>query len=169
MPTMSGNKILLVMRHAKSSWKTNEPDERRPLSGRGTRDAVVAGQTLATYSPDVVWCSSALRAVQTWQCATLGGATSPDVRTAASLYGASGTALLETLRGTPGNARAALLIGHEPGVSDLITLLAASSPLLDEIEARFPTAAIAVLSHDRDWDELGQGTCSVDAFQVPRG
>ena len=34
------------MRHAKSSWRTNDPDVRRPLSARGTRDGVVAGQYL---------------------------------------------------------------------------------------------------------------------------
>jgi phosphohistidine phosphatase len=169
MPLMSGKRLLLVMRHSKSSWKTNEPDHRRPLSGRGTRDAVVAGQTLVTYSPDIVWCSSAARAVQTWQCAQLGGATSPDVRLTDDLYGASAAEMLATLRTTPASANTALLITHEPGASELISSLAVSSPLLADVEARFPTSAIAVLSHDMDWDELAPGTCSLLAFEIPRG
>ena len=166
---MSGNRILLVMRHAKSSWKTNEPDERRPLSGRGTRDAVVAGQTIARHTPAVVWCSSATRAVQTWQCAQLGGAACEDVRTEEALYGASAEQLLATLRTTPESVRTALLISHEPGLSDLISALSVESELLDEVEARFPTSAIAVLSLDRDWADLGPGACEVTAFEIPRG
>ena len=166
---MSGNRILLVMRHAKSSWKTNEPDERRPLSGRGTRDAVVAGQTLATRAPDIVWCSSATRAVQTWQCAQLGGASCEDVRVDEALYGASADEMLAALRTTPASATTALLISHEPGVSDLISCLSVDSELLDEVEARFPTSAIAVLSLAGEWADLGPDTCEVTAFETPRG
>lgn len=166
---MSGNRILLVMRHAKSSWKTNEPDERRPLSGRGTRDAVVAGQTLASSAPDIVWCSSATRAVQTWQCAQLGGAACGDVRIEEALYGASADELLAVLRTTPSTATTALLISHEPGVSDLISCLSVGSPLLDEVEARFPTSAIAVLGVNGEWADLSPGTCEVTAFEIPRG
>ena len=50
---------LVVMRHAKSSWKTNDADLNRPLSGRGTRDAVVAGQRLAGTRFDLVLISPA--------------------------------------------------------------------------------------------------------------
>ena len=49
---------LIVMRHAKSSWKTAEPDHRRPLSPRGVRDATVAGGILAGYRLDRVLSSS---------------------------------------------------------------------------------------------------------------
>ncbi len=166
---MSGTKNLLVMRHAKSSWKTNEPDPRRPLSGRGARDAVVAGATLASYAPDVVWCSAATRAQQTWQSATFGGASCSDVRIAEALYGATADAMIEVLRSTPGTARTVLLIAHEPGVSDLVATLAVPSPLLAEVEQRFPTGAIAALSLDGDWADLAPGTAALTAFRIPRG
>ena len=65
---------LIVMRHAKSSWKTAEPDHRRPLSPRGVRDATVAGGILAGYRLDRVLSSSSMRTRQTWQTAELGGA-----------------------------------------------------------------------------------------------
>lgn len=151
---MSGTKNLLVMRHAKSSWKTNEPDPRRPLSGRGARDAVVAGATLAQ---------------QTWQSATFGGASCSDVRIAEALYGATADAMIEVLRSTPGTARTVLLIAHEPGVSDLVATLAVPSPLLAEVEQRFPTGAIAALSLDGDWADLAPGTAALTAFRIPRG
>ena len=52
-------KTLIVLRHAKSSWQTAEADLRRPLSERGKRDAVTAGEILADYDLDVVLASSA--------------------------------------------------------------------------------------------------------------
>lgn len=166
---MPGNKMLLVMRHAKSSWKTNEPDPRRPLSGRGVRDAVVAGQTLAQYAPDVVWCSSAARAQQTWQSAQMGGATCPEVRVRDQLYGASADELLEVLRTSPASARTVLLIGHEPGVSDLVLSLAAPSALTAQVEVKFPTSGIAALTHSLDWDEMSPEHAQLIAFTIPRG
>lgn len=166
---MSGNRTLLVMRHAKSSWKTNEADARRPLSGRGTRDAVVAGRVLAAYSPDLVWCSSATRAVQTWEGAQLGGAQCGDVRVSDDLYAASGRDMLVRLQNTPASANTVLLIAHEPGLTDLISLLAVSSPLRSDIETRFPTSAIAVLTHSLDWDELAPGSCELTKYEIPRG
>ncbi len=166
---MPGTKNLLVMRHAKSSWKTNEPDARRPLSGRGTRDAVVAGATLAAYAPDVVWCSAATRAQQTWQSATFGGASCPDVRVTAALYGASAHGMLEVLRSTPAGTPTVLLIAHEPGVGDLVAALAAPSPLLTQVERRFPTGAIAALTFTGEWGDLTPGAAVLAAFRVPRG
>jgi phosphohistidine phosphatase len=166
---MPGTKNLLVMRHAKSSWKTNERDPRRPLSGRGTRDAVVAGATLASYAPDVVWCSAATRAQQTWQSATFGGASCGDVRVTDALYGATVDEMIEVLRSTPGAARTVLLIAHEPGVSDLVTTLAEASPLLAEVERRFPTGAIATLTFSGDWADLGPRSATLTAFRIPRG
>lgn len=166
---MSGNKILLVMRHAKSSWKTSEPDPRRPLSGRGTRDAVVAGQTLVQFSPDVVLCSSATRARQTWKCAEMGGASCSDVRFLDELYAASGDEMLDLVQTVPAECRTVLVIGHEPGVSDLVLDLAVASKLSADIESRFPTSAIAVLTHARSWADLAPATANLVAFKTPRG
>nr|NLI49592.1 histidine phosphatase family protein [Propionibacterium sp.] len=166
---MPGTKNLLVMRHAKSSWKTNEPDARRPLNGRGTRDAVVAGAELASYAPDVVWCSVATRAQQTWQSATFGGASCPDVRVSEALYGADARELLEVLRSSPADATTVLVIAHEPGVSELVEALAVPSPLLTQVVRKFPTGAFAALSFTGDWADLAPGTATLTAFRVPRG
>ena len=166
---MADPRTLVVMRHAKSSWRTSEPDFRRPLSERGTRDAVVAGQRFATLGLDVVICSAATRAQQTWQCLKLGGATCSDVRVEERLYGAWSSEVLELLRGVPADARTVLVIGHEPTLSELVTSLAVSSPLADTVADKFPTAAVAVLQHDLDWDELDLGTARLVSLEVPRG
>ncbi len=162
-------RTLVVMRHAKSSWRTNEPDIRRPLSERGTRDAVVAGQELAKLGLDVVLCSPATRARQTWQCLELGGVHCADVRIRDAIYQGWTPGYLDEVRALPGSARAALLIGHEPVVSDLVISLAVSSVLTERVEEKFPTGAVAILQHELDWDELGFGLARLVAFEVPRG
>lgn len=163
------SRTLVVMRHAKSSWKTNEPDVRRPLSARGTRDAVVAGQSLARIGIDAVLCSSAVRAQQTWQCLRMGGTTCGDVRVVERLYGASGDDVLAELRALPAETESVLLINHEPTVSDVVLRLAAPSSLTDAVADRFPTAGIAVLSFTGGWASLADGRAHLVSFQAPRG
>ena len=105
----------------------------------------------------------------TWQSATFGGASSPDVRVTEELYGASAEDMLAVLRSTPEEADSVLLIAHEPGVTDLVTALASSSPLLAQVEAKFPTAAIAVLTYSGSWADLAPGSAALTAFKIPRG
>ncbi|HHU39125.1 MAG TPA: histidine phosphatase family protein [Propionibacterium sp.] len=166
---MTRPRTIVVVRHGKSSWKTNDPDLRRPLSPRGTRDAVVAGQQLAPLGVDVVLVSPATRAQQTWQCLQMGGVSCDDVRTTDALYHAWTPEVVEVVRSLPDAAHTVFVIGHEPTLSHLIGTLAAPSPLMDDIEAKFPTSAIAVLTHDDDWSGVDEGACRLQAFEVPRG
>lgn len=163
------SRTLVVMRHAKSSWKTNEPDIRRPLSARGTRDAVVAGQALARLDLDLVLCSPALRAQQTWQCLRLGGAVCDDVRVVDRLYGATSDTVLDEVHHVADAVRHLLLVNHEPTVSDLVLRLARPSALTAEVDAKFPTAAMAVLRFEGSWSTLADGMASLLTFRVPRG
>lgn len=160
-------RTLVVMRHAKSSWKTNDADLFRPLSGRGTRDAVVAGQELSGTTFDVVLCSPAERVAQTWQCLELNGVAAQRVEIAESIYQGSTPELLRLLRALPPEAQRVLLLGHEPTVSDLVLTLSGASPLRERVERKFPTNALAVLTVKSPWEELE--TAELVAFEVPRG
>lgn len=166
---MTPPRTVIVVRHGKSSWKTNDPDIRRPLSPRGTRDAVVAGQQLAPLGVDVVLVSPATRAQQTWQCLQMGGVSCDDVRTTDALYHAWTPEVIEVLRALPAAAHTVVVIGHEPTLSDLVLTLSTTSPHTAAINDKFPTSAIAVLTHDGDWDELSPGLATLAAFEVPRG
>ncbi len=166
---MTGPRTIVVVRHGKSSWKTNDPDLARPLAARGTRDAVVAGQQLARLAFDVALVSPAARAQQTWQCLQMGGVSCSDVRTTEELYHAWTAEVIDVLRGLPAAARTVLVVGHEPTLSDLILTLSTTSPFTAAIADKFPTSAIAVLTHDGDWDDLAPGAAQLAAFEVPRG
>lgn len=158
-----------MLRHAKSSWETSAPDFRRPLAERGVRDGVVAGRLLATYPLDVVVCSAATRARQTWERAVVGGARCDDVRFEEDVYYGGTRGVLELLRALPESVGTALVVGHEPTVSDLVLRLAAEpSDLTDLIEDKFPTAAVAVLAVPGPWRELDDGSAVLTTFEVPR-
>lgn len=165
------SRTLVVMRHAKSSWKTNDADLLRPLSGRGTRDAVVAGQRLAGTRFDLVLVSPAARTRQTWDCLSMAGVSAAEVRVEDDLYHAWTQQVIEVLAAVPDEAHKVLLIGHEPTVSDLVLTLASDTGTADarRIEQKFPTSGIAVLTVPDRWDALAAGEADLVAFEVPRG
>ena len=162
-------KTLIVLRHAKSSWQTTEPDQRRPLSDRGERDAVAAGAILAGYQLDVVLASTATRVQQTWKRAQSGGASCSDVRTSEMIYHAWANELLAELHELDEAKVTALLIGHQPTLSDLIVGLSKPSGLTEKVAAKFPTCGLAVLTYRGAWKTLTDGKADLKRFEIPRG
>lgn len=160
---------LILMRHAKSSWTTGEADHRRPLSGRGVRDATAAGALLADFPIDRVLSSSSTRTRQTWARAEAGGARCSDVTFTDELYGAWTDTVIDLLRELDGSVGTALVLGHEPTMSSVIEVLAEPSELADEAVRHYPTSALAVLEFDCPWSELGGGAARLVRFEIPRG
>ncbi|PXY20719.1 SixA phosphatase family protein [Prauserella muralis] len=155
---------LVILRHAKSDWPEGVPDEQRPLAPRGHRDAPAAGRWLREHVPafDLVLCSPATRARQTWQLVRteLGG--DPELRQDERLYGATLTTLTSVVRELPDEAGTVLLVGHNPGLEDLVTALSG-----EECELR--TASIAVLTGSGSWAGVTPGWASLDHTAKPRG
>src|ERR1035441_6396578 len=85
---------LVLLRHAKSAWP-DLPDHDRPLAGRGRGDAPLMGRWLRDtgWIPDLVWCSTAERATQTWRLAAAELGADPPVSYEARMYGATGGGL----------------------------------------------------------------------------
>ncbi len=65
-------RTLLVLRHSKSAYPEGTADFDRPLAPRGLRDAVTLGTWIRDQGllPDLVVCSAAARARQTWELAS---------------------------------------------------------------------------------------------------
>ena len=125
---------LVVLRHGKSDWSTGLPDHERPLAPRGRRQAAGAGRWLAEHERiDVAVVSTAVRARTTWE---LAGLAVPDVRLEERVYAATGRALLRVVDEV--DADTVLLVGHNPGLEDLVALISGQ-------DVELPTAAIAVL------------------------
>ena len=171
---MADPRTLVLLRHAKSSWDSNEPDRERPLAPRGRRDAKAVGQYLADQGlrPDVVLCSTALRTRQTWDRAVKGGAEAGEVRYLDEVYDASVTELVGVLRDAPTEATSVLLLGHAPGIPRLMDYLAirrSDSAVWERAEQDFPTSALVVLTLDAAWSDVGEAVAELTDFEAPRG
>ena len=160
-PSSDTTRRLMLLRHAKSDWP-DVPDHDRPLAKRGRKDAPVVGRWLRDhgYLPDTVVCSTARRTRQTWELMAPALDGSPEVQFEPRAYAASAQTLLYLARELPGRCRAALLIGHNPGIEDLANSLAAPPPGEGAAWSpglRFPTAAVAVFEFAGDWPDLAPG------------
>jgi phosphohistidine phosphatase len=166
-------RVLYVARHAKSSWSHERLDDRsRPLSERGRRAAALVADAFSTRQihPALVLASPARRVQETVEALApvLGGATV--VRTDERIYGADVGDLLDVLREVPAEVPSVLLVGHNPGVEDLVLDLAGNdaSPLVARVEAKFPTGAVAVMRIEGPWLGLGAGGGVLDELILPR-
>jgi phosphohistidine phosphatase len=166
-------KRLVVLRHAKSDWPVGVADRDRPLGRRGQRDAPAAGRWIAEHVgvPDAVWCSPARRTKETWEllAAQLGG--SPPVEFDERIYEAGVSDLVEVLRETAKGSSSVLLVGHNPGVQELVLALAGGqrSEVQMLAETKFPTSGVALLDVNGPWRELAAGSARLADFAVPRG
>jgi|GEM_PF-41882 len=143
-------KRLILMRHAKSSWSDAAlADHDRPLSRRGERDArhVAPYFTQNELAVDLVLCSSALRAQQTW--GQLEKYLEPrfGVRVTRDLYMPSREDLVRCLKQAPAQAESVLVVGHNPSLEALaLALVRHGDPALRaRLMEKFPTAALCVL------------------------
>ena len=164
-------KRLLLMRHCKSDWAGDLPDEARPLNARGERAAHLMAAYIrqAGLTPDAILCSSAVRTRQTVSLLLDTLATDMPVTYLRSLYLASPNDILEAIAGVDSDIRCLMVIGHNPGLEDLALLATGdegSSARQDLIE-KFPTGGLAVIDFDAaDWSSVGVGTL-VD-FKKPK-
>lgn len=144
-------KTLLVLRHAKSSWKHPETsDHDRPLNKRGKRDAPRMGKLVAAerLRPDVIVSSTAKRARRTADEVAQHAGYKGAVQLDRHLYLASPDEIVDVLRAVAGGARRVMVVGHNPGLEDLVARLAGRSETL-------PTAALAEIRLSiRSWKEL---------------
>jgi phosphohistidine phosphatase len=166
---------LVLLRHAKSAWPEDVADHDRPLAGRGRRDAPAVGRWLreSGYVPDLVLCSTARRARETWQLAEEKLGSKPRTTLERRVYGAGPSELLDLARQTPADVRTLMIVGHEPTMRDLTLELAGTEPgedggrALERVRDKFPTAAIAVLDFRGDWAGLAPGQARLEEFAVP--
>lgn len=158
-------KTLLLMRHAKSSWKDADlADHDRPLNARGKTDAPRMGAWLhrAGYVPDRIMTSTAKRARATAKRVARACEHEGEVVQEKSLYMAGPEQMMTLLRGLPDALAIVLVIGHNPGMETLASRLAAR-PLA------MPTAAIAVLEVAAErWAELSAAVCTLRDYVEPR-
>lgn len=171
-------KTLSLLRHAKSSW--DDPVERdfdRPLNGRGHRAARRMGEWLKAEAPgfepafDLVLASPALRIRQTLEGVDAGMGGRLPAQFDKRIYMASAAGLFDLVRETAEPAAHLLLVGHNPGLEDLLLLATEGdpSPLRHEAGQKYPTAAFATIELPADrWADITEGGARLARFIRPR-
>ncbi|MDI1296095.1 MAG: histidine phosphatase family protein [bacterium] len=168
-------KRLTLLRHAKSDW--DDPVARdfdRPLNRRGGKAALLIGQFAKSKKMhfDTLVASPAVRVVQTLETFFQGYGETIDTRWDRRIYLASAPTLFDVVRDLPDSADNALLVGHNPGLEELILDLVAddgANPLREDVEIKFPTASLAVMDLAIDsWKDARENMASLVSFTRPR-
>ena len=150
-------KTLLLLRHAKSSWGDGDlADFDRPLNNRGRHDAPRMGQLLARHelTPDLIITSAARRAATTAELVAMAAEYAGDIQYTNELYLADPDTFLEVARETDDSVARLMLVGHNPGIEELVAALAGR-------DERMPTAALACFRLDIDhWRDLTDETAA---------
>jgi phosphohistidine phosphatase len=166
--------LLTVVRHAKSSW--GDPalaDFDRPLNKRGRHAARQIGEELRKrdFKFDLVLASPARRVKETLEGIEQGYGEALTVQFEPEIYDATESTLFELVRRIPERAHAPMLVGHNPGLQQLILALARDDPngLLDRVRAGLPTAAVALVEFPVPrWAEVMEGSGLIRELILPR-
>ena len=157
---------LLLIRHAKSSWKDDSLDDHeRPLNRRGERDSLSMARHLADGGEqlDVIFSSTATRALDFAQLISefTGFTLVPDL----TFYTFDADELLEILRSLPEDANSVAIVAHNPAITQVANRLGGAE--IDNV----PTAGIVALNCEIErWEQLGEDAdrCELDYFESPK-
>jgi len=161
---------LLLLRHGKSDWSAGKSDFHRPLKDRGKRGAQRMGVWLRQQElvPDLVISSPAERALTTAEkCLKAMGGSAGEIRREPRIYEAGLMPLLDVLEECPGDARRVMLVGHNPGLEDLLIHLADHELETPYDGKLMPTATLARLWMPKGWKRLKAGAAQLVSITRP--
>lgn len=157
-------KALYIIRHAKSDWNSGEEDFDRTLNNRGEQQSKALGEYLHSKNlqPDLIICSAAKRTVLT----SLNIAEElkypfSKIQKEQSIYEAHYEQYLPVIWGVDNKLNALFIVGHNPGVSNLVYAL--TGEYLD-----FKTSCVAQISFEVDsWEKVLPSSGSLKQFIIP--
>ena len=145
-------KSIILFRHGKSEWNIDyDTDHSRPLASRGIKAAELMGIFLMEKDeiPDLIICSTAIRAKETLQRAAKAGHWSSSIIFEPEIYGGSLSKILSIAKEQLDSFKSICFIGHEPNFSMFISRTCTISPI------RFTTANMAKINFKVDsWKNL---------------
>ena len=163
---------LLLLRHAKSDWASGATaDFARPLSARGRKDAKAMGRWLREQGrpPDRILASPALRARDT-ALRLCRAADIPEsaIVWEAAIYEASLATLLRLLASDAADQPRVMVVGHNPGLEQLLLHLGGERIAPPPDGKILPTATLAWLAMPEEWSDLPRGAATLLSLTRPR-
>jgi phosphohistidine phosphatase len=156
-------KKLLIIRHAKATHKPGFIDFERPLTSSGVADAGIMAERIKHkgLTPDLIIASPALRTKATADIITqhLSISKAP---TNALIYDASEKTLIEVINAFPDQHQFIGLVGHNPGITQILYTLTDSYQEMD-------TCSVALITFDDadSWAEVSAGTGKLVSYDSP--
>jgi phosphohistidine phosphatase len=160
-------RTLVLLRHAKAEHTAGVPDADRRLTARGRADAAAAGTWLAHHgvAPDLVLCSPSQRTRETWLAVQKALGHKSTVVYEPQVYDEGARALLELIRATEPGVQTLLVIGHNPTVSMVSTMLDPDTADDDGLK----TGGLAVHRLTGSWSDCGPSEAPLTAVHTARG
>ena len=160
-------KTVWILRHAKSDWADESlVDFDRPLNKRGKADAPRVGRWIAEQGPvpERIAASPARRARATAELVAKACGYPPGkIEWREEFYPGDPAACLRYLRDLPEETTHVLLVGHNPGMESLVSLLSGGTGV------RLPTAGLAMLQAEVEgWREVGPGKLALTGLICPK-
>lgn len=161
-------RTLYILRHGEAAAAQGGKDRDRALTpdGMAAMEALAPMLAAMPAPPTTVLCSPARRTRETQRAA----APSLPVQIIEGLYEAEPRRILDFIRDTDINHRAALVVGHNPGLQELVMALARNGD--EEYRARaaqgFPPGALAVIeTHLPRWDGMAPDNTKLVNLLLP--
>ena len=160
-------KTLIAVRHAKSSWEhPHVRDFDRPLNPRGKRDAPIMAAHTRDMGLDVerIYTSPAARAMTTARAfADAFGLDDHGLVADESVYAAGLGELLGAVKRFDQRIETAMLVGHNPGISELAMALTGRDM------GSMPTCAVAEIRIDiNSWAEIEESAGELISYEYPK-
>ena len=149
---------LILLRHAEAAnTGLRLLDFERPLTRYGQNAAREAGGWLSKRKllPDEVFCSAATRTRETWDAVAGRLTNPPQAQYLERLYHGSAEVMLDVLRDASGAV--VLLVGHQPGIGQLATLLPDNFPEDPALRHFPPATALVIEFATDDWVAAAPG------------
>ena len=166
---------VVLVRHAKSAWdQPAEGDHERTMADRGRSALPLMNQHLAASSlrPDLVWCSSATRTIETLAGIRSALPERADVDVDRNLYNATEATVLTRLQELGDDVACAMVVGHNPTMQYVAVMLAdphdSDTEAYAQVQSKVPTGAIMTISFDGSWSDLEPGSARLDNLFTPR-
>jgi phosphohistidine phosphatase len=158
-------RTLYLLRHAKSSWKDESvTDFERPLAGRGRKACVVIARLIQAkeIQLDLILSSTAVRARETIELIRQYAKLRGELRFDERIYEATENRLLEIVSEIESDRKSVLIVGHNPGLEDLLELLTGEKQTL-------PTASLAKIKLKiSKWSENYENEARLDWIERPK-
>lgn len=143
------------MRHAKSSWKHDLPDDKRPLKPRGLNDAKLVSSQFKNYNimPDLILSSHAERAKKTAEiCLNNLGIDRDNLKIEKKLYDFSGEKVTNVIKNTSDEVTCLMIFGHNYAFTNFVNTY--GDLYIDNV----PTSGLTCIEFSIDsWKDLEPG------------